>query len=151
MTANDYRPIALLSQLSEILERLIFDQLTVFLQRHSVLDPLQCGFRKRHSTSTALLKLINDVCGGMDRRQETVLVLFDFSKAFDTVHHGLLLRKMSMMGLSQSTIDLVPLIPEQHKASGQFRRKHTEQLGQNFLRCSSRLHSGTFTLLALHK
>lgn len=105
LTANDYRPIALLSPLSKILERLIFDQLTIFLQRHSVLDAFQCGFRKGHSTSSALLKLINDVRGGMDRRLVTVLVLFDFSKAFDTVHYGLLPRQLSMMGFSQPTID----------------------------------------------
>lgn len=107
LTVNDYRPIALLSPLSKVLERLDYDQLSAFLQRHSVLDPMQCGFRKGHSTSSALLKLLNDVRGGMDRRQVTLAVFFDFSKAFDSVHHGLLLRKLSIMGLSQSAIDWV--------------------------------------------
>lgn len=70
-----------------------------------MLDPWQCGFRKGHSTASALLKLTNDVRAGIERRQVTVLVLFDFSKAFATVHHGLLLRKLRRLGLAQSTVD----------------------------------------------
>lgn len=68
-------------------------------QSISLLDPWQCGFRQGHSTATALVKLLNDIRHGMDRRQVTLLVLFDFSKACDTVPHDLLHRKLVNMGL----------------------------------------------------
>lgn len=107
MTVSDYRPIALLSPLSKILERLGSDQITQFLEKFSILDPWQCGFRRGHSTATALLKLVNDVRAGMDRRRVTVLVLFDFSKAFETVHHGILLSKLRSMGFDSHELNWV--------------------------------------------
>ena len=62
------------------------------------------GFRKHHNTATALLKLTEDVRSGFDRRLTTIALLFDFSKAFDTISHTTLLRKLSSMGFSRSVL-----------------------------------------------
>ncbi|XP_015118443.1 uncharacterized protein LOC107042086 [Diachasma alloeum] len=91
----DYRPNALLPFLAKVQERLAFNQLSRYLQAHNMLDPRQCGFRVGHITQTALLRLVNDARRSVDDRKVTVLVLFDFSNAFDTVSRPLLLAKLS--------------------------------------------------------
>ena len=67
-------------------------------------DPYQSGFRKGHSTQSALIKLSDDIRVGMDRKQVTMLLLFDFSKAFDSVCHVTLLRKLHSIGFSGSAL-----------------------------------------------
>ncbi|KAJ4446425.1 hypothetical protein ANN_13121 [Periplaneta americana] len=67
-------------------------------------DPLQSGFRNGHSTSTALLNVTEDIRAAMDKRQATVLVLLDYSKAFDSVDFDLLLTKLQTLHLSDSAI-----------------------------------------------
>ena len=82
---SDFRPITLLSFLSKVLEKLAHEQLLEFVIRKSILHPLQAGFRKHHSTSTALFKLTEDIRYGFDKRLITIALLFDFSKAFHTI------------------------------------------------------------------
>ncbi|CAF4803261.1 unnamed protein product [Pieris macdunnoughi] len=83
---SDFRPITILPFLSKALERLIHSQLSGFLNKNSILDPLQSGFRPGHSTTTALVKVCDDIRRGMDGGQLTVLTLLDFSNAFNTVN-----------------------------------------------------------------
>ncbi|XP_015124720.1 uncharacterized protein LOC107046580, partial [Diachasma alloeum] len=75
-----------------------------YLADRSILDPLQTGFRPSNSTQTALLKLTDDIRTGIDRRQLTMLILFDFSKAFDSVCHVLLLEKLVSYGFSSAAV-----------------------------------------------
>ncbi|OXU28745.1 hypothetical protein TSAR_000211 [Trichomalopsis sarcophagae] len=74
----DFRPIALMSFLSKVLEKLVHDQIVEFVVRKGDLDPLQTGFRKDHSTTTALLKLTENIRTGFDKRMVTIALLFDF-------------------------------------------------------------------------
>ncbi|XP_015119647.1 uncharacterized protein LOC107042907 [Diachasma alloeum] len=102
--AGDYRPIALLCFLSKVLERLASLQILEYLAERSILDPRQTGFCPFNSTQTALLKLTDDIRTGIDRRELTMLLLFDFSKAFDSVSHVLLLRKLVGYGFSAAAV-----------------------------------------------
>ena len=90
----DTRPIAHLCEMSKVLDRLIHKHLSDYLEKNHLLDSRQAGFRKGHSTQTALLGITEDVRIAIDQRKITALILFDFSKAFDTVPHVLLLRKL---------------------------------------------------------
>ena len=101
-----FRPIALLSFLSKVLEKIVHTQITDFLTSQNILDPLQTGFRQYHSTQTALLKLTEDVRAGIDSKKKllTILLLFDFSKAFDTISPTKLLRKLSKMAFSKTVL-----------------------------------------------
>ena len=72
--------------------------------RVGILDPLQAGFRKHHSTATALMKFTEDIRTGFDKKLITIALLFDFSKAFDTISPTILLRKLSSMGFSRSVL-----------------------------------------------
>ena len=101
---SEFRPIALLCFLSKVLEKLAHDQIVDYLQNSKILDPFQVGFRKHHCTQSALLKLTNDILMGMGKKQATLLLQFDFSKAFDTISPSKLLVKLRDLGFSRSSL-----------------------------------------------
>jgi len=87
----NYRPIANVSFLSKVIEKIVAGQLITYLDGNNLLPSCQSGFRKFHSTETLLLRLLSDIYGAIDRSQLTLLALFDVSAAFDTVDHEILL------------------------------------------------------------
>ncbi|XP_031788490.1 uncharacterized protein LOC116417754 [Nasonia vitripennis] len=105
-TVSEFRPIALLSFLSKVLEKIVHEQISEFLASKNILDPFQTGFRHNHSTQTALLKLTEDIRTGIDSEKQllTILLLFDFSKAFDSISPSRLLRKLIRMDFSGSVV-----------------------------------------------
>lgn len=104
LSCSDIRPVSILPFLSKVLEKVVHNQMRNYLQIHDILDPYQSGFRNNHSTTTALIKITDDIRFAMDRRELTSLVLFDYSKAFDCVHHELLLTKLRYIGFSNSVV-----------------------------------------------
>lgn len=69
-----------------------------YLQSKDLLDPYQNAYKRRFSTQTALIRVIDDVRKAADLRRVTVSVLFDFSKAFDNVNHLKLINKLFLFG-----------------------------------------------------
>ncbi|XP_068990040.1 uncharacterized protein [Neodiprion pinetum] len=100
----DTRPVANLSHLSKVFERAVANQLNLYLERFTLLDPFQAGFRKSHSTQTVLLKVLDHIRNATDSRYVTILLLFDFSKAFDSINHCLVLTKLKRYGVSNEAI-----------------------------------------------
>uniref|UniRef100_A0A803TII9 Reverse transcriptase domain-containing protein n=1 Tax=Anolis carolinensis TaxID=28377 RepID=A0A803TII9_ANOCA len=96
---NNFRPISNLPFLGKVLERVVASQLQGFLDDINYLDQSQSGFRPGHSTKTALVALVDDLRRELDRGSVTLLVLLDISAAFDTIDHGILLGRLSGMGL----------------------------------------------------
>ena len=96
---NNYRPISLLTSISKILERLVYTRTLKFLVNCKILSDSQFGFRKRHSTTHALLTFIDKVAHAIDDFTHTIGVFLDFSKAFDTIDHNILLYKLSHYGI----------------------------------------------------
>lgn len=101
---KDYRPVSLLCILSKILEKLVHEQVVEYINMIDAVPKLQSGFRKGHSTVTALLKVTNDIKKAMDDGKITILALLDLSKAFDCVHHQLLLTKLRCLGFSKAVV-----------------------------------------------
>ena len=89
------RPIANLCEMSKI---------TDFIVANDLLDPRQSGYRSGNSTQTALLRVCHDFRRAVDNPCVTILVLFDFSKAFDTVSHLKLLIKLRKLGFSDEAL-----------------------------------------------
>lgn len=85
-------------------EKITNHQLQQHLKSHNILDPLQTGFRPYHSTETALLKLTDDIRLGIDKNFVTLLLLFDFSKAFDRLSPIRLLDHLRSMGMSRTAL-----------------------------------------------
>ena len=103
ISPSEYRPISLLPALSKIIEKLANKQIVQYLIKHDLLDPNQSAYKKNHGTQTALLKLCEDIYDAIDDSEITLLILLDFSKAFDTVNHKLLLAKLNILGFQENT------------------------------------------------
>ena len=94
-----YRPIAIISSFSKVLEKLVYDQLASFLEKQSILFEFQFGLRKGHSTEYAILETIDKFKTALDHNMLTCGIFLDFSKAFDTINHQILLSKMFKYGV----------------------------------------------------
>ena len=102
---GNFRPISNLPFLGKILEKIVFQQLDVFLQTNKVHNKFQSGFRKGHSTETALVKVINDLRVSADNKNVSVLLLLDLTAAFDTIDHAILIHRLEhWIGLSGSAL-----------------------------------------------
>ncbi len=100
--AGNYRPVSILSVFSKILERIVYDQLEVYLKNKSLLFELQSGFRPSYSTDTCLSYLADYVRKDIDKGNYTGMVMLDLQKAFHTVDHKILLTKLSALGVTNN-------------------------------------------------
>ena len=104
VAANNH-PLSMLNVLSKICEKVALKQFSGFLNRTDRLSPHQSGNKKYHSTETLSI-LVNDLLlKSMDSKKITALVLLDLSKAFDSVDHSILLKKLSNIGVSEEALN----------------------------------------------
>ena len=104
---SDYRPISVLPILSKVYERLAMLQVVEFIELTSSYKDTQHGFRKCHSTITCLLKLRDDILRSMKKGEITISVFADYSKAFDTIEYGLLLKKLHQLNFSKEFLSWI--------------------------------------------
>ena len=96
---NNYRPISLLPQFSKILEKIYNNRLNNFITTSNILNSCQYGFRQGVSTSHALVDLVSEITNSLNKRKHAIGVFIDLRKAFDTVNHQLLCKKLEFYGI----------------------------------------------------
>ena len=101
----DYRPISVLPAPSKLIERAVHNQIVYHLDSYGLLDCRQHGFRKNHSTSTAIFTLVQYIYEKLDDRQYVGCIYVDYSKAFDTLDHVILCKKLETFGLSKNVVN----------------------------------------------
>ena len=103
--SQNYRPISLLSNINKIFEKLMHKRLYKFLEDQLIIFSKQFGFRQRHSTIHALIDLTEDIRKGMDDNNYVCGIFVDLQKAFDTVDHHILLKKLEHYGIRGTAND----------------------------------------------
>ena len=91
---NNYRPVSNLCFIAKILGKLVLSQVSSYLNSHNLYNTCQSAYRPGHSTETALLKVVNDLFLSLNKGNISVLALLDFSSAFDTIDHTILVHRL---------------------------------------------------------
>ena len=99
LDCNNYRPISLLSNISKLIEKIMYSRLYSFLNAYNCLYDLQFGFRAKYSTSHALVSITEKIREALDTGHFACGIFIDLQKAFDTVDHGILLEKLNYYGI----------------------------------------------------
>ena len=90
--------------ISKVLEKVVFKQVYEYFSRNKLLYKNQYGFRKKHSTELAGLELNDIIVQNLERGKMPVSVFIDLSKAFDTIDHKILLKKLSYYGIKGTAL-----------------------------------------------
>ena len=104
---NNLRPISLLPLPGKILEKIVHAQITTHLENNNLLISEQGGFRKGKSTIHTIANFTDDVMLELNENNYTIAAFVDFKKAFDTVNHDILLKKLSHYGLGHDTLSWI--------------------------------------------
>lgn len=99
MLISNYRPVSLLPAFSKIFEKLMYNRLLKFMNGNNMLYKYQFGFKKNHSTSMALIVLVDKITEALQNGEHVLGLFLDYSKAFDTVNHKILLNKLNHYGV----------------------------------------------------
>ena len=102
---NNYRPVSLLCTLSKVVEKRMYSRLLNFLDCHKILIGNQFGFRKLHSSYMALMLMVDQVTKALDNGECVIGIFLDFSKAFDTVNHSILIDKLYHNGIRCNALE----------------------------------------------
>lgn len=102
---TNYRPISILPQFSKILEKLFVIRLEKFIHKNNIIEDCQYGFRPKRATSMALIDLYEKITNNIDNNKYTIGIFIDLKKAFDTIDHEILIKKLYFYGIRGHTLN----------------------------------------------
>ena len=95
----NFRPVSVLPLFSKIFEKIMYSRVISFITKHNILFYDQFGFQKNHNTTMALIILTDKIKSAINNGEYVVGAFLDLSKAFDTVNHAILLKKLYKYGI----------------------------------------------------
>ena len=104
---ENYRPVSILPIFGKIFEKIIYNRLYTFLTANGVLHDEQFGFRKGHSTTHALHRSVINISKSLSNNRHVLGIFIDLSKAFDTLDHNILLKKVENYGIRGHALNLL--------------------------------------------
>ena len=96
---TNYRPISLLTTMSKVVEKVVYERVYQFLVKTGQICETQYGFRPKHSCEHAVAQVIGSILKNLESNKSTIAVMLDLSKAFDTISHKIMIQKMELFGV----------------------------------------------------
>ena len=127
---KNYKPVTLLPACDKVFEKLLSQQVTAFIEPS--LSRNLTAYRKRHSTETSLIKLTENWKRAIDERNIVWILSIDMSKAFDSLHPPLPLRKLDAYGFSMSSTGLTLLLYWKKKKTKNKKQKQSENWRRDY-------------------
>lgn len=126
---SNYRPISILQTLSKVFEKAAANQIVPHLESNKLLHRNQHAYQKCHSTITCLIEVLTYIYSLIDKKKLTAIISLDLSKAFDSIDHKLLLKKLSKLGLGENAVQWVESYLTNRKQITKFKKfKSTEEI-----------------------
>ena len=101
---GNYRPVSLLPLPGKLIERVVHGKMSAFLEAHGLITDKQGGFRKGFSTASIIVDITNSLFNNINNGLTSLAAFVDLRKAFDTVNHGILERKLKCYGINGSNL-----------------------------------------------
>ena len=102
---SNYRPISILYVVSKVLERIMYNRVYNYLDSKGLLYEKQFGFQRNNSTEHAILQFTRDIASSFEKGEYILGVFIDLSKAFGTVDHQLLIKKLPYYGIDDTALE----------------------------------------------
>ena len=103
----NYRPISLLSSLSKVFEKILHNRMIRFTEKNNLICPMQYGFRNSMSCVDAIAAITEFVRTEIDKKAQGQACFIDLQKAFDTLDHDILLKKLVDYGFRGKIFDIL--------------------------------------------
>ena len=123
---SNYRPISILPVFSKIIEKLAYKRISLFLDKNNILSENQFGFRQGRSTDIAIHSLVEKYYETIERNEYLVGLFIDFSKAFDTISHSILLKKLQYYGIRGQSLNWIEDYLYNRKQFVSYNGKHSQ-------------------------
>ena len=96
---TNYRPISLLTTMSKVVEKVVYERVYQFLVKTGQICETQYGFCPKHSCEHAIAQVIGSALKNLECNKKTIAVMLDLSKAFDTIDHKIMIQKLELFGV----------------------------------------------------
>lgn len=107
LDVNNYRPISIISNIAKILERIVYNRLYNFFHKFKIINKKQYSYQKNKNATYALVDVLNTIYSSIENDDAVIGTFIDLKKAFDTVSHKILFKKLYNVGIRGVALNLI--------------------------------------------